>query len=308
MLLILALLIHPEPPHLLRLLLLRPLQFIRSFTLLGLHLLSYLLHFLLVPRLLILHLLVMPFLHILHVCPQLFHFLIVPALCASFVIVHLFDFRLVLCLDISRLLDGFFLTPCLVLIQLLQLFRMVSVSLLQGCSGLLLHLFDLIQMFLLFLKQGLVILLLSFLRIRVFICLFVEIILINLVHLRQVLFLLLCNFPLEVLNLFSKPFNFAQRLIVFGFVRLRVDRDLLAQFDYVGLEAPAFVLRGLDVSLVVFDLFLDVGESGQLVIQSDQRRLHPFDLRITIPDRELQTLDLLMQRLNLSRSCRRPRS
>ena len=57
---------------------------------------------------------------------------------------------------------------------------------------------------------------------------------------------------------------------------------------------------------MVFHLLLNVRERRQLVIQSNERRLHPFDFRVSISDGKLQVLDFFVERVNLSGSARWP--
>ena len=176
---------------------------------------------------------------------------------------------------------------------------MITVSLVQRCRCLFLYLLDFINMFLFFFEQNIVILLLIFLRIWVFICLFIRMLLIYLFHSLKVLLLLLSNLLLQVLNLLAKSVDFLNVIVVLCFMSLGVNCDLLAQFNHVSLETSPLVFRRFDVNLVVFNFRLDIGKGLQLMVESNQRCLHALNLCISISDRKLQVLDFLMKGVDL---------
>ena len=305
---ILVLLVLTESSHLVCVVVLSPLQDISCLGLLTVHLLSELFHFLIVTTLLARHLLVMPLLHILHIVSELFHFLIMPVLSVAFCIVHLVDLSLMSGLHISCLLDVLLLTSRLVAVQLSQFFLMVTVSLLERSGSLLLHALDLVKVLLFLLCQGLIVRLLIFLRFRIFVCFLFEMLLIGFLHLFEMRLLLGSDLLLEILDLFAKPVNFLQGLIVFGVVGLRVDGDLLARFDDVRLEIAPVVLGRLDVCLVIFHLFLDIRQGCQFVIECNQSSLHALNLGVAVSKRELQVLDLFVERIDLCSCSRRTSS
>lgn len=276
---ILVLLVLTESSHLVCVVVLSPLQDISCLGLLTVHLLS-----------------------------ELFHFLIMPVLSVAFCIVHLVDLSLMSGLHISCLLDVLLLTSRLVAVQLSQFFLMVTVSLLERSGSLLLHALDLVKVLLFLLCQGLIVRLLIFLRFRIFVCFLLEMLLIGFLHLFEMRLLLGSDLLLEILDLFAKPVNFLQGLIVFGVVGLRVDGDLLARFDDVRLEIAPVVLGRLDVCLVIFHLFLDIRQGCQFVIECNQSSLHALNLGVAVSKRELQVLDLFVERIDLCSCSRRTSS